>query len=101
MKEPDTWEPLKGSCGRSAEGGTAQQLLQAGDPFGNATQAALTLGFKDKALESRFRAWYDDAATAHDLQVGLWVVQRKGVTSQARNPNILCRVAGSCPPCIG
>lgn len=77
MKKPDTWEPLKGSCGR-AEGPAAQQLLQADDPFSSATQAALTLGFKDKALESRFRAWYDDAATAHDLQVGWWGVQRTG-----------------------
>lgn len=34
-------------------------------------QTAVTLAFKDTALESRFSDWYNDAATAHDLQVGV------------------------------
>jgi hypothetical protein len=66
MKQQDTWEPLKGGPGAH----TAPAEQQADDHAGNATQAALMLGFKDKTLESRFRGWFDDAATAHDLQVG-------------------------------
>jgi hypothetical protein len=30
----------------------------------------VTLAFKERDLEERFRSWYDDAATAHDAQVG-------------------------------
>lgn len=33
-------------------------------------QTAVTLAFRDEAVESRFRRWWDDAATAQDLQVG-------------------------------
>lgn len=30
----------------------------------------VTLAFKERDVEERFRSWYDDTATAHDAQVG-------------------------------
>lgn len=34
-----------------------------------APHGCITLAFKDRCLEALFGSWYDEAATAHDVQV--------------------------------
>lgn len=62
---------MKQQLRKQRDSSSKQEKQQMGtdidQPF---SQTAVTLAFKDTALESQFVDSYNDAATAHDLQVG-------------------------------
>jgi len=56
-------------CAGEAGSYRPDQQHPASHPMHQQQAHRFTLAFKDNQLESNFRAWYDEAAAAHDQQV--------------------------------